>query len=135
MNFISLSLYSGALIQTYLENCLFLQEEEYLCSYFILSMYFGFWNVRRFPRCPWNFFVVPRRRNQHNTKVNRKELRHWVFMCFHVSDYARKSLFILQWNNIITKLPSNVTLTASSEWKMPDSQSKSERGWMELLLH
>lgn len=130
MNFISLSLYSGDLIQTYLENCPFLQEEEYLCSCFILSMYIGFWNVRHFPRCSWNFFVIPRPRNQHNTKVNRKDLRHRVFMCFHDRDYARKSLFILQWNNIITKLHSSVTLTVHQSGKCQIHRvSQREVGW------
>lgn len=80
MNIISLSLYSVALIRTYSENCLFLQEGEYLRAYFILSMYSSFRNVRHFPRCAANSQMSES--TQHQSYLERSEaLSSCVFSC------------------------------------------------------
>lgn len=52
------------------------------------------------------------------------------FLCVFMRDYARKSLFILQWNNIITKLHSSVTLTVHQSGKCQIHRvSQREVGW------
>lgn len=141
MNIVSLSLHSIALIRTYSEICLFLQEGEYLRPYFILSTYSSFRYVRHSSR--W-FLQTPRWVNEHNTKAAWKEMKRWVLVCFHVKYYAKEIFIYIQQNNMILSQNADsycllmviVKLTASSDWKMPDSQCKSE--WeveWELLLH
>lgn len=94
-------------------------------------MYSGFRNVRHFPRCSCKF---PDQWINTTAKLLGKK---WSieFLCVLMSRIMqKKSLFILQRKNMILSQNTEnycllmviVTLTTSSEWKMPDSQCKSE---------